>query len=331
MRIPATLLLCLLASPLAAQNISLQPNEADRPTIDVVAPSLYPEGISYNPATQEFLLGSFRQGGVVAVSRDGTVRDLVTDERLRSVAGIRVDPERNRLLVTNSDVGQAERSGPEDMEAVAGLAIYDLTTGEPIQYVDLAQLRPDSPRFVNDLDFDAEGNVYLTDSLAAAIYRVTPAGEASVFVTDEAFSGPGFSLNGIRVHPDGFLLVAKKFDGKLFRVPLDNPSAFSEVTLPAPITATDGLVLDEATGCIFAIANRTSQTTANTIYRLSSTDGWASARIAEQVAATDNYPSTGVIVDNRLYLVSGFLHQLGDTLTQGGPIRDTFRITQYSR
>lgn len=330
MRTATAILLCMLATPVMAQNLTLQPTEADRRTIAVRSPSLYPEGISYNPATQEFLLGSFRRGGVVAVSANGTVRNLVTDERLRNVAGIRVDVARNRLLVTNSDIGEAERSVPADNESFAAFASYDLTTGRPLQYVDLRSLRPGEKRFINDLDVDAQGNVYLTDSLAAAIYRVTPAGEASVFVTSQEFTGPGFNLNGIQVHPDGYLLVVKKFDGRLFRVPLDNPSAFTEVRLPQPILATDGIVLNGRDGLI-AIANRTGRTTANTIYRLTSTDGWASAQITEQVQATDNYPSTGVIVNDRLYLVSGFLHQLGQTLSQKAPMREDFLITQYSR
>jgi len=330
MRTATTLLLCLLGTPVLAQAVSLQPTEADRRTISVKSASLYPEGITYNPATQEFLLGSFRRGGVVAVSATGTVRNLVTDERLRSVAGIRVDVARNRLLVTNSDVGQAERSTPADDETLAALATYDLTTGRPLQYVDLQSLRPGAKRFVNDLDVDAQGNVYLTDSLAAAIYRVTPAGEASVFLTDPAFTGPGFNLNGIQVHPDGYLLVVKKFDGRLFRVPLNNPSAFTEVRLPKAIEASDGIVLDGRNGLI-AIANQTGRTTANIIYRLTTTDGWVSAQIAEQIPATANSPSTGVMANGRLYLVSGFLHQLGDTLKAKGPMREDFLITQYSR
>ena len=214
--------------------------EDDSRRVTVASPALYPEGLEHNPKTGEFLLGSIRKGKVVAVAPDGAVRTLIEDERLRSVVGIRVDAARGRLLINNADYGVAERSEPSDKFSTAALGIYDLETGAPLQYVNLSGLRLGENRFVNDLTVDAEGNAYVTDSLAAAIYKVTPAGEASVFLTHERFRGDGFNLNGIQYHRDGYLLVAKKSDGSLFKVPLDNPATFSEVSLPQPLVGTDG-------------------------------------------------------------------------------------------
>lgn len=299
-------------------------------SISINAPGLYPEGIEINPTTGEFLLGSIRKGKVVAISPSGAVRDLVTDQRLRSVVGIRVDVMRNRLLVTSSDYGVAERSVPTENFSVAALGIYNLTTGAPLQFIDLSQLRPRERRFINDLDVDRNGNVYLTDSLAASILKVSPAGEASVLLTHERFRGEGFNLNGIRVHDQGFLLVAKKSDGSLFRVPLANPAAFTEVRLPQPLVGIDGLVINGSKELV-AIANRSGSTTANRIYALESDDDWTSARISNSIKVEDTYATTGVIHGGRLFVSNGWLHTLGDAIKPGGTLRGDFLIREIGR
>ncbi|MEM8836708.1 MAG: hypothetical protein AAGE89_01345 [Pseudomonadota bacterium] len=296
--------------------------------VDVPSPGLYPEGIEHDTETGSFLLGSIRKGKVVRVTSDGAVETLVDDERLRSVVGIRVDRERGRLLVNNADYGVAERSAPEDRFQTAALAIYDLSNGTPLQYVDLSRLRPGEARFVNDLTIDADGNAYITDSLAAAIYRVTPAGDASVFLTHEIFRGDGFNLNGIQTHPDGFLIVAKKSDGRLFRVPLDAPEAFEEIALDRALVGTDGLVLAGENELI-AITNRASGQAPNTIHRLVSEDNWASARVVGSVETGDVYATTGTIRDGRLFVSQGHLHTLPATLKDDAtPLLEMFRIRE---
>ncbi len=323
-----TLALVLTVAPVLARSGEVF-HDNDTRHVVVTAPSLYPEGLDYAPTTGNFLLGSIRQGSVVTVSPAGEVSPLVRDERLRSVVGIRVDGARGRLLIANSDYGVSERSVDADRFATAAVGIYDLATGAPLQYVDLSHLRPGESNFVNDLDIDAEGNAYVTDSLAAAIYKITPAGEPSVFLTHERFRGNGFNLNGIRVHPDRYLLVAKKSDGTLFKVPLDAPEAFAELALPEPLVGVDGLVLLSPDRLV-AMANRTSGAAPNTIVALVSRDGWQSAEVAETFATGDVYATTGTVRDGRLYVSYGYLHTLPDSLKdpEAHPLRDTFRIQE---
>ena len=301
--------------------------EDDGRFVSVPSQGLYPEGIERHPGTGEFLLGSIRKGKVVAVSAQGRVRTLIEDDRLRSVVGIRVDAAHGRLLVNNSDYGVAERSEPSDKFSTVGLGIYDLDTGSPIRYVDLAGLRQGEKRFVNDLTVDADGNAYVTDSLAAAIYKVTPEGDASVLLAHERFRGKGFNLNGIQFHPDGYLLVAKKSDGSLFKVPLDNPAAFSEVKLPKPLVGTDGLLLARPNELV-AVTNLASGVQSNTVFKLASDDDWSSARIDATFGTGDVYPTTATINEGRLYVSYGRLNTLGATLQNGGTLAERFRIQE---
>ncbi len=333
MTLKALQLAAMMAVALPAANEAMAESllhDDDRTFLEITDRGLYPEGVEYDAARDRFLLGSIRRGEVVSVSRDGTSTPFIQDERLRSVVGIRVDSKRGRLLVNSADYGVAARSEPEDRFETAALGIYDLETGAPLQFIDLSALRPGESNFVNDLAVDSDGNAYVTDSLAAAIYRVTPEGRPEVFIAHEAFRGPGFNLNGIVVHPDGYLLVAKKSDGSLFRIPLDNPAAFARVAMDRPLEAPDGLVLvDPRT--LLAITNRAGDTLGNRFHLLRSDGDWSRAASAESAAASDSYPTTGVMVEGRMIVTHGYLHRLGATLKQNAPLRETFRLQEVGR
>lgn len=277
--------------------------------IRVPKPALYPEGIAYDANRGRFLLGSFREGAVYEISADGTPKPFVTDARLHSVLGIAVDRARNRLLVTNSDVGAAERPYPQGPAKLAAIGIYDLATGEALEHVDLGALTSGPRHLANDIAVDAQGNAYVTDSFSPVIYKVDVKGRASVFLEHESFRGEGVGLNGIVVHPDGFLIVGKKDDGVLFKVPLDAPGKFSKIALPMALRAADGLVLS-GTDQLAVICNKTPNAPSNTVYSLKTSDGWTSASEVGRVGLGDVYPTTGALKDGRLYVVHSSLDAL---------------------
>lgn len=321
----ASALSLLMFSMASAQQSTLQFNAKESDGFSVESKALYPEGLEYDAKSERFLLGSIRRGEAIALNKDETTTRLVDDERLRSVVGIRVDAERGRLLVNSSDYGVAKRSAPSDKFASVTLGIYDLATGAHLKFIDLSDLQPAEKKFANDLTVDADGNAYITDSLAASIYKVTPSGKASVFLSHERFRGDGFNLNGIQYHKNGYLLVAMKSDGSLFKVPLNDPSAFTEVAMPQPLVGTDGLVLagpDE----LIAITNRAFGVVSNTVFLLFSDDDWNSASIGQTFKTGDVYPTTGVVAKGQLYVNYGHLHTLSSALKEGDKLRDTFHI-----
>lgn len=274
--------------------------------------AIYPEGIEYDSKTGKFLLGSFRGGSVYTVDGAGGSELLVKDKRLITVLGIRVDAKRNRLLVATSDLGVSLRRSIPGPNKFAALGVYELSTGKPIHFVDLGSLRPaGESHLANDLAVDDEGNAYITDSLAPVIYRVDVNGNASVLLEDkEAFGGGGVNLNGIVFHPKGYLIVVKKNDGSLFKVPLKNPEQFSRIQIPEKFVAGDGLVLANAENLI-VIANRIGTTVSNTVYSLVSTDDWNSAQArGEFKFASDDYPTTGAVKDGKIFVSESRLNRL---------------------
>jgi sugar lactone lactonase YvrE len=90
---------------------------------------------------------------------------------------------------------------------------------------------PPAPLLLNDLTFDKKGNLYVTDSFQATIWRIPPGGGApQVWFQDPRIDGP-FGPNGVRVDARSkTLYFTVTFDGTgqgyVYTLPLvDHPSA----------------------------------------------------------------------------------------------------------
>ena len=158
---------------------------------------------------------------------------------------------------------------------------------------------PAGPSLLNDLAFDDAGNLYVTDSFAATIYRVPPGGGApSVWFSDPRLAGDPlvpFGVNGIRIGPDSKVYVSVtaqngNLDGVIYRLPLVNSPAagdleefhrypFAPPALPGP----DGVAFGRSGKLYVALAG-TSQIS---VLRA---DGSEEARYSEPAANPGGSP-----------------------------------------
>lgn len=303
------ILLCLSISSTAFAVESQKFNGSKLETITINKPALYPEGIDYNPKSDKFIVGSFRDGGVYEVELDGSSRRLVNDERLNSVLAVRVDVKRNRLLVVNSDVGSSVNSYIEGPKKLASLGIYELSTGTNIDFINLGKLRPNKNHLANGMTLDSEGNAYVTDSLSPIIYKIDTSGHASVFLESDRFVGEGINLNGIVFHPDGYLIAIKKAEGVLFKIPLNHPQNFSIIKSTHKFIGGDGLVLLNNKKLI-VIANRAAGEITETVFSLESTDDWKTLKVTKELKFGKVYLTTGVMRKDKLYVMHSNLKAL---------------------
>lgn len=251
----------------------------------------YPEGIAWHPGKQGFLVSSLRGGTIGLVSPDGQYRVFTEDARLITTTGIRVDEARNRVLVLNSDPGASHRSSPQTVKRTAQVIELALDSGEVRRIHDLSHLSA-GPTMANDLAVDKAGNIYVTDSFQPQIYRIDQAtGTASVLIRDARLGveKPGTEgmmahLNGIVLHPDGFLLAGDYTRGLLWKIPLQQPAALQPVRLPARLTGPDGLVLRDARHLVAVqTAAGADGQLLSEVSLLTSDDGWQSARVSRVV------------------------------------------------
>jgi sugar lactone lactonase YvrE len=242
--------------------------------ITVPQAGLSPEGIQYDEANQRFIVSSRTRGRLGTVRDDSTYTVLADDPRLVSTIGLNLDASRQRLLAAVSDAGvNTSRSTSTTLRKLAALAIFNPSSGALLSYIDLGALRPALAHFANDIAVDAQGNAYITDSLSPLIYKVDSQGVATVFLENTQLSGgTAFGLNGIVYHPDGYLLVAKSNDGTLFKVPITNPTGFTTVASSQSLVGADGLLLLDNNTLLVVAGSQ------NTVYRMATTDAWATTR-----------------------------------------------------
>jgi sugar lactone lactonase YvrE len=134
---------------------------------------------------------------------------------------------------------------------------------------------PLGPSLLNDLAFDDAGNLYVTDSFAATIYRVPPGGGApSVWFSDPRLAGDPavpFGVNGIRINRDDqkvYVSVTAQngnLDGVIYRLPLvasPGPGALEEfhryLFVPPALPGPDGVAFGRS-GKLYVCLAGTSQ------------------------------------------------------------------------
>ncbi|MBL4670800.1 MAG: hypothetical protein JKX81_00970, partial [Arenicella sp.] len=270
--------------------------------LDTESKSVYPETLIYNDVLGKFFVGSVRYSAVYEIDKAGKYKQILKDDNLYSVMGIAVDGKRGKVFVTNSDLGVSVNSDYDGTLQVAGLGIYSLENGNKLAYHDLASLRPESEHFANGVTLDANGNAYVTDSIAPVIYKVDTDNKATVFLENSEFEGEGFNLNGIVYHPDGYLIAVKKSSGTLYKIPVDDPEAFSQIQITDRFVAGDGLVfIDEDE--IVLISNNEEGVAANSAYIIKGTNDWQSATLVSTFPLGDVYPTTGAVKDGKIHVI----------------------------
>jgi sugar lactone lactonase YvrE len=307
MRLKHTALLFILLTLVASLTIAQPqpPVATEEVTFDLVVeiPGLLPEGIEYDAERQRFLLGSLSTGSITSVSLLGGTQTLIEDEDLISSVGIHIDAANDRLLVANSD---RSAFGNPDSKGLAALAAYDLETGERLYYAELSALTAEreGQNFANDVTVDADGNAYVTNSFQPLIYKVDIDGNAEVFIEDEQLTAPGFGLNGIDFHPDGYLLAAVGGSAAIFKIPLDDPEALTQVELSEPV-GIDGMVIAED-GSVIAVG-RTGANSTQEIVQIVSEDEWATAEIVNRVETGGN-ATTVTLVEDVPHYINAYLN-----------------------
>ena len=300
-----TLLLAATCWLTACEDHRLSPNAPFPERIDFVSERLYPEGIAYSSQLAKFLVTSIPLGKIGTVDTDGRYTDLLTAPEL--IAGIGMKVAGDRVFVCNSDQGRSIRSTPATTRQTAELLVFSLSTGRLERRTDLDDLLPAAePNFANDVTLAPDGTAYVTDSFSPVIYKVAPDGAASILIRDNVrFSNPGFGLNGIVYHSNGYLIVANTGQGKLYKVDLQNGNAVSEIVVTnAPTLPGDGLTF--LNGDLYVV------TGGNRVAQVRSTDNFLTASVIKFDATGYLGATTSVAVNNQIYTLNARIGQNGN-------------------
>jgi len=210
---------------------------ATETVINLAEQNLFPEGITSDESGNLYV-SSLKKGKIVkidALTKQASDFVASNQDGLTSVVGLYADNKNHLLYACSSDTGVAEVPN----KTKPALKVFDFKTAKLKASYDLPQGGANGS-FCNDITIDNKNNVYVTDSFNSRILVLERKGkELKEFVSSDLFKAEGFGLNGIDFQ-DGYLLVNKYNDGKLFRINV-RKKKIEEVALNRPISHADGL------------------------------------------------------------------------------------------
>jgi len=158
-----------------------------------------------------------------------------------NLLGLRFHPTTGALLVIDFGAGVVRAVDP--------------SSGASTPFMTLPALPHGGSAGLNDLTFDAGGNVYVSDSFQGVVWRAPPGGGVATAWVDDPLlrtSGvPPFGANGLRFNrAEDALFVANTGDDTLVKIPVvgGKPEAGGTAGVPQPfatgINGADGVIID---------------------------------------------------------------------------------------
>jgi DNA-binding beta-propeller fold protein YncE len=237
----------------------------------------FPEGITANPDTHDIYVGTFDFGPnankLLRFDRNGKLaaqRDFAGTPLL----GLAFDRTFRMVYIANFGASKIQRisasfSGASPVEDVATLpgigAPANGSAGNPDGSSDTIVFGSNSFPAPNDLAFDSNGNLYVSDSFQGAIFRIenpqgcAPACPVSTVIQSPLLATAGFppfGANGLAFNDDETaLFVANTGDDRVLKLDL----ASNTLTVFAEsINGADGIAFDEQ-GRLWVAANQNDE------------------------------------------------------------------------
>lgn len=229
----------------------------------------YTAELVYDAVEHIYYVASARTGAIGKCLPDGSYEMLYADDNLKTTSALKMTPDGKKLFFC---IGEKDENAElETQGKTLRLLCIDAVTGKKLSDTNLSLLQKGS-HYASDLTLDGKGNIYIADSQANVIYKVTPRGKASVLVRKDRFMEQGAGISSIVWHPDGYLLIDS--NGSMFKVGTSANAKIEKVNTPKFFTGTDGLILNSKN--ILTIVQKEES---NTIYQIESSDNWKSASI----------------------------------------------------
>jgi sugar lactone lactonase YvrE len=255
-RVNATLFACFLL--LGFEAAAWERGHVDR-FATLPARAAAPEGITVDRHGNVYVTtfaagpGPFREENLYVFDSHGDLRGKVkVAGSSANLLGLGFNPVTHQLLVADIGMGRVWNVNPKTGEAAEFAVIPDLTPNDP-----------NTGPGPNALAFDGAGNVYISDSFQATIWKTGPAGGAPTAWAQSPLLGtsgvPPFGANGLDFNSEGVLLVANTGNDTLVRIPMNmDGSAGPASVFVNSVNGADGLFVDEEDN-IWVCANQADE------------------------------------------------------------------------
>ncbi len=256
--------------------------------------SLHPEGIAYDQSRDAFYLGSVHHRKVIQVDAEGTVSDLIQDDRLWAIMGMTVDENSGLLWVCSTSI--PEMIGYDDeLRGKAKVLSVDIDAGRIVN-----EFTHTNEMWLGDLTIGRDGSVYATSSSPErpSIYRVNEA----TGVLEEWLNLPSMiSLQGIASSGND-LLVADYREG-LLKIDIDSKAVVKLTNqTPHPLKGIDGLYYQE--DALVAIHNGLNPFRVVKYQLDESHSEVVSFEFLDKALPEYGEPTLGTVVDGQLFYIA---------------------------
>ena len=210
-----------------------------RPAFTIDIRDLLPEGIAWDRRRKRFFFGSTWRHNIVECTAMGDCRPLVKDgqDGLYEVLGVKLDPRDRTVWAVSNAAGES------------GLFHFETPSGELIRKYTLS--RQTERHLFNDLAISSQGDVFVTDSQAGTVYRVSgTAGRLEIFDPKLKVE----AANGIALSDDDKTLYVAGFPDGITVVDVASKS-FHAIGHPADLCLGDVDGLSYFNGSLIAIQN----------------------------------------------------------------------------
>jgi sugar lactone lactonase YvrE len=258
-----------------------------RTALEIQWPGLVPEGVAYDPATRRTFIGDGNSQQVYAVDRDGRARSFSGPLQAPPL-GMKVDAARGRLWVATANTFWDVKEKRSEVLAL------DLKTGAVLQRA----THPEAQSF-NDMALTPNGDLYVTDTLGGAVFRLGSGAREMERVTPAgAVNGP----NGIAATDDGRSLFVAQ-GANLRRIDLADRSV---TTIARPQGATligiDGLYWSK--GGLIAVQNVGMRGRVLRLGLNAARDAVERVEVLEAGGPVLDTPTTAAVVGDRAYVLA---------------------------
>ena len=170
-------------------------------------PGLIATGVALDQKTGDSYIASVRERKILRHAKDGKVSDFIHQGQDGFLAGasLLIDPARRILFASTAPVPFMADYRAED-SGRSGVFAFDLKTGKLLRKA----LHPSdgTQHFLNALALDHDGNLYVSDSAGATVYRLSRNGkELETFIPTDVFR----STQGLAFSDDGKTLYVADF------------------------------------------------------------------------------------------------------------------------
>jgi len=217
--------------------------ESERPANYILKEKeLVPEGIAYSESTNLFYLTSIAKSKIITVDKNsGEQTDFISEGEFGFMPGVGIYVDDNRNLL-HALCGYYMTN-----DSITSLFTFDISSKKLLKR---ANVNDDGEHFLNDLVIDKKGNIYITDTKAAAVYLLEHGADSlKLFYKSDEILYP----NGIAISEDNTKLYVASYTNGVRVIDIRTKTILNEVDSTENSQGIDGLEFYK--GNLYAVQN----------------------------------------------------------------------------